>query len=194
MHGETLETPFASAFRGSYLIFIVVVAGALCLVVPPVIVVATLGAAVCLWAIFQHPLFVLGAVLAFMPVDYMAIELGKFFGLSHMSMVSACTKEIPLLLLTFVLWRRNGFKAAAPDWFLLTYCGIATLYTVFGGSWAALAIDLNFVHAFNGRARTQVGSTRGVDRCHSSRAWFDRGIHSRRRSESLALRVDRFHD
>jgi hypothetical protein len=142
---RSLENPFASAFRVGGAVLVLVFGAALCLVVPPLMVLAALVGAAFLWTLFRHPVLVLGAVLAFMPIDYLTIELGKFFELPHMSLISACTKEVPLILLTFVLWRRNGFKPVAPDWFLLAYCAVAAVYTLFEGSWVALAIDLNFV-------------------------------------------------
>jgi hypothetical protein len=145
MNGHSIENPFAAAFRTSSAVLVLILAASLCYFVPPLMVLVPLAGAVSLWALFRHPIGVLGLLLAFMPLDYMAIQLGKFFGLPHMTLVSACTKEIPLLLLIFVLWRRNGFKPAAPDWFLLTCCALATLRTAFEGSWAALAIDLNFI-------------------------------------------------
>ena len=145
MKVQSSENPFASAFLTSSLVFGLIVAASLSVFVSPLLLIAAVAGAVLLWTVVQYPTAVLGALLAFMPIDYMAIELGKFFGFPHMSLVSACTKEIPLLLLTLVLWRRNGFKLAAPDWFLLILCAIATTYTFFGGTWASLALDLNFV-------------------------------------------------
>ena len=68
--------------------------------------------------VFHYPVTTLGAILAFIPVDYMAIELGKFFGLPHMTVVSVFDKEVPLLLIALILWRRNGVKPLAPDWFV----------------------------------------------------------------------------
>jgi hypothetical protein len=87
----------------------------------------------------------LGAVLAFMPFDFMAIALGKFFGLPHMTLVSVCSKEGPLLLLAFILWRRNGFKPVAPDWLLLACFTFAVIRTVLDGTPAGLWTDFNFV-------------------------------------------------
>jgi hypothetical protein len=104
-----------------------------------------LAVAALLWAIFRYPVTVLGALLAFMPLDYMAIELGKFAGFPDMTLVSAGTKEIPLLLLTVVLWRRNGFRFATPDWLLLTCFALAAVRTIFDGTLTGLAIDFNFI-------------------------------------------------
>ncbi len=86
-----------------------------------------------------------GAVLAFIPVDFMAIALGKFFGLPHMTLVSACDKEIVLLLLTYLLWRRNRFKCTVPDWFLLVCFALAAIRTAFSGTLVGLASGFDFM-------------------------------------------------
>lgn len=145
MNGQSLQNPFEGAFQAACMFLALLLLASLCFIVPPVMVIVPLAAAAYSWVIFRHPIGVLGALLAFMPIDYIAIELGKFFRLPQMTLVSACTKEIPFLLLIFILWRRNGFKSAAPDWFLFAFCGLATGYTIFEGTWEALAIDLNFV-------------------------------------------------
>jgi O-Antigen ligase/Glycosyltransferase family 87 len=144
MNAHASENPFAAAFRTSSLLLIILLLLFLCVFVKPTAVVVPLAAALSLWAIFRRPLVILGCLLAFMPIDYLTIELGKFAGLPHMSLASACTKEVPLLLLILALSLRNGFKPAAPDWFLGAFCILATMYTLIEGSWAALAIDLNF--------------------------------------------------
>lgn len=145
MSGHSQESPFASSFRASSVVLVLIFIACLSIFVSPLMIAVPLAGLTFLWVVFYRPVFTLGAVLAFMPVDYIAIELGKFFGLPYMTLVSACTKEIPLLLLTFVLWKRNGFKPVTPDWFLLTFASLATSYTLFGGSWASLAFDLNFI-------------------------------------------------
>jgi len=145
MNSHTVENPFARAFRTSSIVFVAVLAASLSAFISPLFMVIPFAVAGFLWVLFRYPLTALGGFLAFMPVDYMAIELGKFAGLPHMSVVSACTKEIPLLLLTLILWRRNGFTPATPDWFLLACFTLAAVYTVFGGSLTALAIDFNFI-------------------------------------------------
>jgi hypothetical protein len=145
MNKRSAENPFAPAFRTSTAGLVLLLAASLCFILPPLMVFVPLAGAAYLWAMFRHPIGVLGALLAFMPIDYLAIELGKFFGLPYMTVVSACTKEVPLLLLMFILWHRNGFKPVATDWFLMAVCALATVHTVFNGIWAALAIDSNFV-------------------------------------------------
>jgi hypothetical protein len=145
MNSHTLENPFARGFRTSSIVFVAILAASLSPFISPLVIVIPLAAAGFLWVLFRYPLTALGGFLAFMPVDYMAIELGKFAGLPHMSVVSACTKEVPFLLLTLILWRRNGFTPAAPDWFLLACSGLAAVYTAFGGSLTALVIDFNFI-------------------------------------------------
>ena len=139
------ENPYTSSFRASGVAFVLILAASLSLIVSPLLVLATLGAAVFLWTIVRRPTTVLGIVLAFMPLDFMAIALGKFFNLPHMTLVSLCTKEIPLFLLAVVLLRRNGFRPTSPDWWLLGSFFIACARTLFGGTWVALWTDFNFV-------------------------------------------------
>lgn len=148
MKTELLKNPFAGAFRTSSGAFLLILAASLSVFVSPLLVLATLVAAVLLWAIVRHPVAALGAVVAFMPIDFMAIALGKFFGLPHMTLASACTKEIPLLVLTALLWRRNGFKPTAPDWWVLACLSLATVRTIFDGTVVALWTDLNFIFAY----------------------------------------------
>jgi len=139
------ENPFASAFRTSSAVLVLILAALLSFFVPPLLVLVPLAAAALLCLAFYHPISALGAVLAFMPFDFMAIALGKFFGLPHMTLVSVCSKEIPLLLIAALLWRRNGFKPAAPDWFLLACLSFAGVRTLFDGTLVGLVTDLNFV-------------------------------------------------
>ena len=136
------ENPYTSSFRASGVAFVLILAASLSLIVSPLLVLATLGAAVFLWTIVRRPTTVLGVVLAFMPLDFMAIALGKFFNLPHMTLVSLCTKEIPLFLLAVVLLRRNGFRPTSPDWWLLGSFFIACVRTLFGGTWVALSTIL----------------------------------------------------
>jgi hypothetical protein len=145
VNGQSLENPFTQSFRISGAILILMVAVSLCFVVPPLMVIAPFAGATLLWVVFHYPVTTLGAILAFIPVDYMAIELGKFFGLPHMTVVSVFDKEVPLLLIALVLWRRNGFKPLAPDWFLLGCFAIAAVHTVFDGTLFALWTDFNFI-------------------------------------------------
>jgi len=145
VNGQVLENPFGSAFRISGLILIVLLVASACLFLPPLLVPAIFIPAACLWLIFRHPIGALGALLAFMPVDYMVIELGKFFHLPGMTVVSACTKEVPLVLLLFILWHRNGLRLVAPDWFLLAAVMLAALRTVLNGSFVVWGTDFQFV-------------------------------------------------
>ncbi len=148
MNGQSLENPFASAFRTSSALFALLLAASLFIFVPTLLLLLLLiplaGAAL-IWMVFRWPMSVLGAVLAFMPIDFMVIALGKFFGLPHMTVISVCDKEVPLLLLAVVLWRRNGFKPAAPDWFLFASLAIAAVHTVFDGTLVGLWTDFNFI-------------------------------------------------
>jgi hypothetical protein len=144
MAGQSVENPFASAFRTSSLVLVLVFGASLCIFVPALTVLVGFVAVLWLWVILRYPISIVGALLAFMPIDYMAIEFGKFFGLPSMTVVSACTKEIPLLLLIFVLWRRKGFKPTAPDWFLFGFLAFAAIRTALGGTLLTLATDIQF--------------------------------------------------
>lgn len=145
LNGESLENPFGSALRTAGVICVVLIAAAACFFVPPMIVIGGFAGVAVLGVMFRYPTSVLGALLAFIPIDYMVIELGKFVGLPGMSIVSACTKEVPMLLLLFILWRRNGFRPVAPDWFLLALFTLAVARTVFDGQFSTLGIDFLFL-------------------------------------------------
>jgi hypothetical protein len=148
MIGQVLENPFATPFRVSLGALVSVLALLLCVFISPLVVIVLLVGATSLWFVLRKPVSTLGIVLAFMPFDFMAIALGKFYGLPHMTLISVCDKELVLLLLAFLLWRRNGFKAAAPDWFLLAFFVLALVRTIFDGSLVNLALDLDFVIAY----------------------------------------------
>lgn len=134
-----------STFRTSCLIFVLVSGALLSIFVSPLLVLVSLAVPVLLWAISRHPITALGVVLAFMPLDFMAIALGKFVGLPHMTLVSACDKEVVLLLLTYLLWRENGFKPTASDWFLLAFFMFAVIRTMFDGTLVGFVTDVAFI-------------------------------------------------
>jgi hypothetical protein len=62
-----------------------------------------------------------------------------------MTLISACDKEVILLLLAYLLWRQNGFKAATPDWFLLAFVVLATIRTAFDGTLVGFVTDCAFL-------------------------------------------------
>lgn len=145
MNGHSLENPFASAFRTSCLLLALIFLAFLSIFVPPLILLGGLAGVMWLWVIARFPITVTGTLLAFMPVDYMAIEFGKVFGIPSMTVVSACTKEVSLLLLICALWWRNGFKPTVPDWFLFGFFAIAAIRTALGGTLVGLATDTQFL-------------------------------------------------
>jgi O-antigen ligase/polysaccharide polymerase Wzy-like membrane protein len=145
MRVRQLENSFGTAFRNSSVVFILLLAASLCLFVSPPLVLAPIVTGVLLWIISRHPTSVLGVALAFMPLDFMAIAVGKFYGLPHMTLVSVCDKELILILLAFLLWRRNGFTPSAPDWFLLACLSLTILQTAFAGTLTSLALDIAFI-------------------------------------------------
>jgi len=139
------QNPLSAAARVSGLLFILTLAVCLSMATSPSLVGVAMGAATLLWILFRHPVTMLGLLLAFMPLDYMAIELGKFFGLPHMTLISACTKEVPLLFLLLLLWRRNGCEPTTSDWWLVAFFTIAAVRTSLDGSLAGLATDFSFI-------------------------------------------------
>lgn len=145
MNTHPLENPFAAAFRRGSFLLVVLLAASLSIFVSPLLILATILGFAAVWMIFRFPTSILGAVLAFAPIDYMVIEFGKLFKLPAMSVVSACTKEVPLLLLLLILGRRNGLKLATPDWFVLGLLILAVLRTLLDGSLLNLVTDFQFV-------------------------------------------------
>jgi O-Antigen ligase len=142
---QSAENPLVPCFRTSAVVFVVLLIASMCVFVHTLLPLLALAAAVLLWVLFRHPTSVLGVVLAFMPLDFMAIAVGKFYGLPHMTLVSVCDKELILILLAFLLWRRNGFTPTAPDWFLLACLSLTIMQTAFAGTLTSLALDVAFV-------------------------------------------------
>src|SRR5260370_2934404 len=102
-----------------------------------------------LWAAFRHPIFYLGVLLAFIPMDPLALLLARFFGASFLmsDMVKAFDRMLFLPPL-FILWWRNGIKLRAPDWFLLACLGLAVVRFIFGGELVPLIYDFDFMIAY----------------------------------------------
>lgn len=109
--------------------------------------VLVVGTAALLWLAYRHPVGGLGIVLAFMPIYPLAFLLAKLFGPSYIAKLEGCDRVV-LLLLTGILWWRNGIELAAPDWFLLATFGVAVLRLAFGGLLLPLLSDFNFVIAY----------------------------------------------
>lgn len=144
----TTENPFATAFVISGGVFVLVFSAFLYLLgVPLTAFSLLLVGTVLLWIAFRHPITALGAVLAFMPIYPMAFLLAKFFGPGYVASFEGCDRVV-LLLLVFVLWRRNGVKLVAPDWFLLACFGLAMFRLVFGGKLLPLLSDFNLMIAY----------------------------------------------
>jgi len=146
--GEFIGKRDDSGFRVGIVAFILILAACLCIFVPVVLVLCALLGGGSIWLIFSRPVSVLGAVLAIMPFHFLPILLGQFFGVPHITLVSACSKEVPLFLLLYVLWRQNGFRVAPPDLFLLACVALAVLRTGLGGDRAGLWLDFEFILAY----------------------------------------------
>src|SRR5712671_6151213 len=138
-------SPALSGLQISIAVCILALAGLLSVFLSPLMVFVPFVGAAALWLVLSFPMTLLGLILAFMPFDFMAIALGKFFGLPHMTLVSVFDKEIPLLLLAFLLWRRNGFKMSTPDWFISACFLLALMRTLIGGSLTNLSAELGFI-------------------------------------------------
>jgi hypothetical protein len=145
MTSRQLENPLFLPFRVISAVVVFILASYLSIFVSPPLVLVPLVGAVLIWAIVRYPIAALAGVLAFMPFDFIAIALGKYFGLPYMTLISACDKEVVLLLLAFLLWRRNGFKLATPDLFLLACFTLAVIRTAFGGTLVGFVTDFAFV-------------------------------------------------
>jgi len=145
MNGHPLENPFTSAFRTSTLVLTGIVLAFSLVFLPTLMVLATVLGIVLLLLVFHRPVSALGIVLAYMPIHFLVVILGQFFGLPHMTLVSACTKEVVLLLLILILWQRNGFKPTTPDWFLLGCLTLALLRTAVGGKLIGLRDDFSLL-------------------------------------------------
>jgi hypothetical protein len=150
INGQLLEDRLVPALQTSLVASILTLAALSSVFVsaPLLFLLVPLVGAAALWLVLHYPVKTLGVVLAFMPFEFMAIALGKFFGLPHMTLVSAFDKEIILLVIAFLLWRRNGFKPTAADWFLLGCFVIAVIRTTFGGTLAGLALDFAFIISY----------------------------------------------
>jgi O-antigen ligase/polysaccharide polymerase Wzy-like membrane protein len=144
MNGQLLENPYAVASRSSIVICVLILSALLSVFVSPVIVAISLCAPVLAWLVFQRPTSVLGIFLALMPFEALAILVGRFFDLPLITVVSK-SKEPLLLLLVLILWWRNGFRPAAPDWFLAGLLALAGIHKLLGGSFMALQDDFSFV-------------------------------------------------
>jgi hypothetical protein len=105
------------------------------------------GAAALLWVAFRHPIGSLGGVLAFMPIFPLTFLIAKFFGPPSIARLEGCDRVVMLGLVLVLLWR-NGIKLAAPDWFLLTCFGLATVRFAFSGTLLPMLSDFNFLIAY----------------------------------------------
>jgi hypothetical protein len=162
MSHQLLENPFVWAFRTSVVVSTVILAAALALLTSSLILPGLLISVGGLWVVFNYPVNALGIALAYIPFDFMVIALGKFLGFTHMTVISVLDKEVLLLLLAVILWRRNGFKPVAPDWFLLACFLLALARTLLGGTLSGLALDLEFIIPYT-VGRVTVLSVKQVD-------------------------------
>ncbi|HUK46111.1 MAG TPA: O-antigen ligase family protein [Terriglobales bacterium] len=96
---------------------------------------------------YRYPLTGMGGYLAFMPVYTLAFLIAKFLGPSYIGSLEGVDRVI-LLLFVFILWRKNGVRPVAPDWFLLGAFLFAATKLAGGGNLIALFRDFNFIIAY----------------------------------------------
>src|SRR5947208_3422822 len=84
------------------------------------------GIAAYFWLVLRHPIGVLGAALALMPVFPLTFLVAKFFGPPYLALFDGCDRAVILSLVCVLCWR-NGIKFLAPDWLLLTFLLIPVL-------------------------------------------------------------------
>jgi hypothetical protein len=142
------EIPIALAFGISGIVFILLAAIFLHVLGLPLASFALLvSAAALLWMTFRYPTTALGTVLALMSIYPVTFLLAKFFGPPYVASLEGCDRAV-LLLLACILWKRNGVKLVAPDWFLLVCFGLALVRLAFGGSLIILLADFSFMIAY----------------------------------------------
>jgi O-Antigen ligase len=142
------ENPFASPLGISGAVLILLLTALLgALGVQLIGVALFLGAAGFLWLLSRQPVGSLGVVLACMPVLPVAFMIGEYFGPSYTTLLSPFDRAL-LVLLTFILWWRNGVKLTTPDWFLLACFALAVLRLAFSGTLVALLSDFNLMFAY----------------------------------------------
>ena len=126
---------------------LVIVAFLIVFGVSPIPFVLATGALLILWLVCRHPVGSLGIFLMFIPVFTLTFLLAKFFGPPYVAWLQGSDRAA-LLLVTVVLWWRNGIKLSTPDWFLLACFGAAILRLAFGGTLIGLLTDFSFMIAY----------------------------------------------
>jgi hypothetical protein len=144
MKEQSLENPFAAPFRISVELLVLLTGAVLSTTLPAWMIFAPIAAVALLWVLLKRPTSVLGLFLAWMPFEFLAIMSGRFFGLPLVDVVSK-SKEPFLLLLILILWQRNGFRLALPDWFLLALFLVAGIHKLFGGDYYSFQDDFGFL-------------------------------------------------
>ena len=142
---QRLQNPFARVFWISGLVAVFALAGFVAIFVSPLVVFGALVGVALAWALLYRPTRALGILLAVMPFQFLPITLGKFYGFEHMSALSICTKEAPLLLLAIALLQRNGFRPVLADWFAGAFFTVALVRSAFGGFFMGFADDVVFL-------------------------------------------------
>jgi hypothetical protein len=140
-----VTSTMARAFAANALACFAVFVALLALFGVPLLPVALLiGTALFLYLVFRFPLIGLGIFLVLIPVYPLAFLVAKFFGPSYVGLLEGGDR-VMVLLLGFVLWKRNGIKLILPDYLLLACFGLASARLLISGSLIALLSDFNFV-------------------------------------------------
>lgn len=123
-----------------------------------------------LWLAFCRSMLALGALLAVMPIYPLTLYVARFFGPPlMMSHAVQASDRIALLVVTCILFWRNGIKLKLPDWLLLACFGLATIRLAFGGTPLPLLSDFNFMIAY-AAGRVAILSVRQQE------VWARRGV------------------
>lgn len=153
-----VRNSFAWAFGMSSLVVILLLAFLLHVVgVSLAIFALVLGAGAVMWMVLRHPATCLGLFLALMSIFPLGVIVGEYFKVPFIAMASPLSR-IGLVLLTVVLWRRNGIALVAADWFALAYFGLALARLAFGGTLVSLLADFNCMIAYAAGRMTVLGS------------------------------------
>ena len=134
------------------------------LVVPALV----FGVAALVWIALRYTIPALGVVLALMSIFPLAFILAKFFGPPYIASLEGCDR-VALLVIACILWKRNGVKLVAADWFLLAAFALALIRLSFGGELINLLADFGFIIAYAAGRVTPLSVER-------QRLWAERAV------------------
>jgi hypothetical protein len=136
--------------------------------ISPIPILLVLGAAALFWVAVRYTVSCLGAFLAAMPFFTILFLIAKFAGPSYIGQLEGIDRAV-LLMLTVILWSRNGIRLLLPDWLLLISFGVALLRLPLDGSALALVTDFGFMIAYAAGRVTPLS-------CEQQGAWAKRAV------------------